>query len=289
VAVTVALTAVAPARADDAGEFSIPGLGVIRAEEIKAPAVTVAELDADLRAVDALFSAGAPVVTVADGVATYTGATNAAGFDALVAAAESNAVVALSIDSLGGEVFWGIKIGELVFARGWDVRVRGVCFSSCANYIFPAGRRKRIAAGGIVGWHGSARQDAVLAARAGVSEMEEFLRKIVPAMLAGFASGGQAAPGRAEMLAGVGAEFARHQTRQRMESALFARIGVDPDSAVYGFLPEAGVPESAGGWTYRIADMAAFGITGVEYHGDGEYPPADKLAFLGLAVAEVKR
>jgi len=286
VAVTVSATV---ARADDAGVFSIPGLGEVSAAEIAAPAVTVDELEADLRLVDALFVAEAPAVAVDDGVARYTGATNAAGFDALAAIAESNAVEVLSIDSLGGEVFWGIKIGELAHARGWDVRVSGVCFSSCANYIFPAGRRKFIDAGGIVGWHGSARQDAVLAARAGVSETEEFLRKIVPAMLAGIAGSGQPAPGRAEMLAGIGAEFARHQTRRRMESAFFARIGVDGDSAVYGFFPESGVPESAGGWTYRIADMAAFGITDVEYRGDGEYPPADKLAFLGLAIATVKR
>lgn len=268
------------------GEFSIPGFGIVRAEEIQAAAVSAAELEADLRELDAVFGAPAPAVSVAGGVASYTGETNAAGFDALAAA--SNAVDTLVVDSLGGEVFWGLKIGELIHARGWEVRVNGVCFSSCANYIFPAGKRKIIAAGGIVGWHGSARQDAVLAARAGISETEEFLRKIIPAMLAGLADSGQAAPPREEMLAGIAAEFARHQTRRRMEAAFFARIGVDPDSAVYGFFPESGVPQNAGGWTYRVKDMAKFGITGVAYRGGGEYPPADKLAFLGLAVAEVK-
>jgi len=250
--------------------------------------VSEAELESDLRALDAAFGAPAPAVSVEGGVASYTGETNAAGFDALTAIAEANTVKTLSIDSLGGEVFWGMKIGELVRARGWDVRVRGVCFSSCANYIFPAGKRKVIDAGGIVGWHGSARQDAVLAAQAGISETEEFLRKIIPAMLAGLADSGQPAPPRAEMLAGIAAEFARHQTRRRMESAFFARIGVDPASAVHGFSPAAGVPQNAGGWTYRLADMAKFGITGVEYLG-GEYPPADKLAFLGLAIATVER
>ncbi|MDD9812518.1 MAG: hypothetical protein OXU71_12600 [Gammaproteobacteria bacterium] len=275
----------------DGDSFSIPGLGLVRAEEIAAPTVSEDQLERDLRALDIAFGAPKPAVTFAGGVASYTGEVNAAGFDALSALAESEAVQTLSVDSLGGEVFWGMKIGELVFARGWDVRVRGICFSSCANYLFPAGKRKIIAAGGIVGWHGSARQDAVLAARAGISEAEEFLRKIVPAMLAGIADSGQPAPRRAEMLAGVSAEFGRHQTRRRMEEAFFARIGVAADSAVYGLRPESGVPQNAGGWTYRLADLAAFGITDVEYLGgnDGDYPPPDKRAFLGLTIATVKR
>jgi len=131
----------------------------------------------------------------------------------------------------------------------------------------------------------------VLAARAGISEAEEFLRKIVPAMLAGIADSGQPAPRREELLAGVSAEFGRHQTRRRMEEAFFARIGVAQDSAVYGLRPESGVPQNAGGWTYRLADLAAFGITDVEYLGgdDGDYPPPDKRAFLGLTIATVKR
>jgi len=276
-----------PARGDD--NYSIPGLGVVRADELNAPEVSEQELEKDLRGLDEMFGAPAPAVSVEGGVVSYTGEVNAAGFDALAAIAARGDIQALSVDSLGGEVFWGMKIGELVFASGWEVRVNGVCFSACANYLFPAGRRKIIEADAVVGWHGSARQDAVLAARAGISETEEFLRKIVPAMLAGLADGGQTAPGREQMLEGIAAEFARHQTRQRMEAAFFQRIGVHPDSAIYGFLPQSGVPETSGGWTYRIADMAQFGITNVEYLGPGDYPPPDKLAFLGLSIATVER
>lgn len=275
-----------PARGDG---FSIPGLGVVRPGEIKAPQVSEAELEKELRALDQAFHAPPPAVSVANGVASYTGEVNAAGFDALAGIARAGGVSALRVDSLGGEVFWGMKIGELVFANGWELRVKSVCFSSCANYIFPAARRKVIAAGSIVGWHGSARQDAVLAERAGISEEEEFLRKIVPAMLAGLADSGQAAPGRAMMLREIAAEFGRHRTRRRMEEAFFKRIGVHPDIAVHGLRSESGVPQASGGWTYRIADLAKFGITNVEYLGRGDYPPPDKLAFLGLTIAIVKR
>lgn len=276
-----------PARGGDG--FSVPGLGVVRPGEIKAPTVSERELEKDLRALEKVFGAAASAVSVANGVASYTGEVNAAGFDALARIARAGGVSALRVDSLGGEVFWGMKIGELVFANGWELRVKGHCFSSCANYIFPAAKRKIIAAGAIVGWHGSARQDAVLAARAGISEEEEFLRKIVPAMLAGLADSGQRAPGRGMMLREIAGELGRHRTRQRMEEAFFERIGVHPDSAVHGLRPESGVPETSGGWTYRIADLAAFGITNVEYLGRGNYPPPDKLAFLGLSIAIVKR
>jgi len=276
-----------PARGDDG--FSIPGLGVVRADDIKAPEVSEQELEQDMRSLEEAFGAPKPAVSVEGGVASYTGEVNAAGFDALAAIAAGGDVSALSVDSLGGEVFWGMKIGELVFAGGWEVRVRGICFSSCANYIFPAGKRKIIDAGAIVGWHGSARQDAVLAARAGISEEQEFLRKIVPAMLAGLADSGQDAPGREMMLEGIASELGRHRTRRRMETAFFERIGVHSDSAVYGFLPESGVPETSGGWTYRIPDLAQFGITNVEYLGPGDYPPPDKLALLGLSIATLNR
>jgi hypothetical protein len=59
------------------------------------------------------------------------------------------------LDSPGGGVESAIRIANLVRDNGLDVEVVGDCFSSCANYIFPAGKSKTISALGIVAWHGN--------------------------------------------------------------------------------------------------------------------------------------
>ena len=62
----------------------------------------------------------------------------------------------VQITSGGGDVVSAIEIATSIFDQGMDVEIQGGCFSSCANYIFPAGRHKIIDAQGIVGWHGNA-------------------------------------------------------------------------------------------------------------------------------------
>jgi hypothetical protein len=61
----------------------------------------------------------------------------------------------LVIDSTGGEVEAGIALGQWVNDNNIDVIVEGYCLSSCANYVFPAGRQKIIRPGAVVGWHGN--------------------------------------------------------------------------------------------------------------------------------------
>ncbi|MCV2350661.1 hypothetical protein [Paucibacter sp. Y2R2-4] len=64
-------------------------------------------------------------------------------------------IATLVMASGGGDVDAAIEIAEIVFRRGINVEVQVMCMSSCANYIFPAGRTKTIAPGAIVGWHGN--------------------------------------------------------------------------------------------------------------------------------------
>ena len=61
----------------------------------------------------------------------------------------------LVIDSAGGEVEAGIKLGQWLHSRGMDVTVKGVCLSSCANYVFTAGKHKTVLPGSVVAWHGN--------------------------------------------------------------------------------------------------------------------------------------
>jgi hypothetical protein len=42
----------------------------------------------------------------------------------------------------GGDGFTAMAIGLLIHRHNWDVEVVGLCASSCANFIFPAGKTK---------------------------------------------------------------------------------------------------------------------------------------------------
>ena len=55
----------------------------------------------------------------------------------------------------GGLVEPSIEIAREIHDRGLEVEVVGDCFSSCANYIFPAGKTKVISGLGVVAWHGN--------------------------------------------------------------------------------------------------------------------------------------
>lgn len=48
----------------------------------------------------------------------------------------------LVISSTGGEVEAGIELGLWVFRQKLTLQVRDSCFSSCANYVFPAAVKK---------------------------------------------------------------------------------------------------------------------------------------------------
>lgn len=55
----------------------------------------------------------------------------------------------------GGLVEPSLAIANEIRTLKIDVEVVGNCFSSCANYIFPAGATKTISGLGVVAWHGN--------------------------------------------------------------------------------------------------------------------------------------
>ena len=58
------------------------------------------------------------------------------------------------LNSGGGDTYDGVQIGRVLHSAGVEIRVRGFCLSSCANYLFTAGQKK-IIEDGIVGFHGN--------------------------------------------------------------------------------------------------------------------------------------
>lgn len=75
------------------------------------------------------------------------------------------------LNSGGGYTYEAIQIGMILKDAEVNVVVNGLCLSSCANYLFTAGRQKTIV-DGIVGFHGNTR---TLSVQEGVEENSEVL------------------------------------------------------------------------------------------------------------------
>ena len=134
----------------------------------------------------------------------------------------------LVIRSQGGLVGPALDMGEALFARGLDVEVQESCLSSCANYVFPAGRNKVLSGPLAVGWHGNMAHVLYRAARGEETWSEPDLAQ-------------------ARLLA-------------QREEAFYRRIGVDGFLCWFGKLPPYSVDEF---YTLAPQDMGRFGITGV--------------------------
>ena len=199
---------------------------------------------------------------------------------------QEDQITAIQINSGGGITDQGMLIGEWIFDHELDVIVDEICFSSCANYIFPAGKNKIIEEDAIVGWHGSEQQDPFIAAGYGIT-LEELYGRNYDEMKE-----------RGETLYGeTKEEFVRSvmeadEYDEVDEPEYLDKIGVNLYLMVYGFLPEQfdyyySDDTHFGGWTFSIEDMAKFGVDNVTYEGEGLYPSGKALENFPLAVFDV--
>jgi hypothetical protein len=183
-----------------------------------------------------------------DGAAiAYRGELTEQGFATLQKLAQGRTIDALVVDSAGGEIVTGMDFGYWVLARQLSVVVDGVCLSSCANYVFTAGRKKSILPGSVVAWHGSAEQPGLL------DQMHAEAQKAVKAR--------KLPPGKeAEELVRVRQANVDYLTGAILKQGeFFHRVGVDEyvtriGNEVYGL---------RGFYYLSVEDMARFGIRDV--------------------------
>lgn len=183
---------------------------------------------------------GAEVSVSAD-TAWYSGSISAEQNQQFFEAVEGKAVKRLVITSDGGEVAAGIALGLWVFENNLDIEVPEYCLSSCANYVFPAGRHKFIGEGAVVAWHGNYHH----LEQTGLWEDEVAGRME--------RHGEDAATARAQVRGEV-------DRLVRLEQDFFARIGVDEYLCWVGKMPPYNVPDY---YFLSARDMARFGVTHV--------------------------
>lgn len=187
---------------------------------------------------------------------------SSAVFDAAVASVPPRQLTRMVISSGGGDTVAGRSIGAWVRDRALVVEVDVICFSSCANYVFPAGRARVIRADAFVGWHGNERQFEVLAARRGVSLAEEMGRYVPPS-----ASPADKAAFLQEFLRSIAV------TRQA-EADFYASLGLNDAFAVCAVgdaLERRPGYTGQKGWGFSLEDMARLGLQHTVYLGPGRY------------------
>lgn len=153
----------------------------------------------------------------------------------------------LIINSSGGDVAAAMQLGSVVRELDLDVEVQEACVSSCANYVFSAGRKKQVADGALVVWHGSVMQKDL-------RDMVERYR-----LLSGLREN-ELSDEQKTWLQGNGMISQKLAGLQQIQAEYFSSIGVDERITRLGQEP---VPV-AEAWTVTASTMQAFGITNVE-------------------------
>lgn len=190
-------------------------------------------------------------VTVSGKTVVFQGLIYAATVDEFVQAVEQYDAKRVLIASGGGHVAPALRMARVIHERGMDVEVFGLCFSSCANYIFPAGKNKSITSLGIVGWHGN------------IQHLLHLHRS-----------------GKAPI---TGTFLEEATTLAAQEAEFYKNIGVDSFITWFGKLPPYNVRD-----TYFLApnDMARFGIRDVAVRAD--YAQTDLAPYNAAGVEKVR-
>ena len=161
-------------------------------------------------------------------------------------------VTLLSISSPGGILDAGIRLGRWVRQKNADVRVTFFCASACANYVFPAGKRKIIARDGLVMWHGGTQEWEF------TEVLDEYRKQVALAM--------RPDPDPyARFAAATLRRYAMVADQRDMEAGFFKEIGFDGALVVLGSQP---VHYDTGWWTATVGVMEKYGIRDVEAPAD---------------------
>ena len=181
----------------------------------------------------------AHVERVGDAI-VFEGRIDARSGAAFVQLAQEPGVTRVVITSNGGLVAPALDMGDAVHAHHLDVEVPDACLSSCANYVFPAGRHKILGRPDAVGWHGNMAHVLWLARTRQARWSEE--------------------------------EMAQARVLARREAGFYARIGADGFICWFGKIPPYDIDEF---YALSPADMKRFGIRAVTVRRTSS-PPAPR-------------
>jgi hypothetical protein len=199
-------------------------------------------------------------------------------------------------DSLGGNGPAALALAILIHRHNWDVEVVGLCASSCANYIFPAGKTKYLTSQSLPVFHGGPRQKNLL----------EFAEQVDRGLPGNGAPVNSLKPGREgkegymswdpnrsaadeEVLEFLGMDTnstAVERLRQFMNASdkFYQELGINPLLPEYGQLggyEPLYKSDKYKGFLYRLDSLRKLGIRNIELK-DGEWQPERNPEYQGV-------
>lgn len=156
---------------------------------------------------------------------------------------QNRSIKRLNLRSFGGDIIPSIKFARWIRDNKVDVEINEICFSSCANYLFPAGINKYISEKDLIGWHGGAYQVTFDTMQFDDPEAKKAL------------------------------ELYMTESR-KMETELYQYLGVNPKLPTMG-QEDAYRCQKNGeqGWYYSVSDLNKLGVDNIVLT-DGQWNPA---------------
>lgn len=144
--------------------------------------------------------------------------------------AQGHDIKTLNVRSEGGVIDDAMYFAHWIRDGQINVEINELCFSSCANYIFPAGVIKYISERDLIGWHGGAFQKNI--------EFRDYAEK---------------------------QQFQLYIRKARKkEVSLYSRLGIDPRLPTIGQEDEYFCQNNGElGWFYSVEDLTSLGITNI--------------------------
>ena len=205
----------------------------------------------------------------------YHGEINESRYEKLKSITDENPNInMLEIASTGEDTKSGKDIGKIVFDRKLDVVVDAICFSSCANYIFPSGVEKFIKENSFVGWHGSEFQYDVLSEIYGESPKALLKNAIAESC-------------NKDWSCSISDEYVQNEYELIIsgledEEGFFDMIGIDKNVTLNGLYTLT--DSECIVWTHSISNMAMYGIDNVSYLSDMPYSDEATLEEYGICL-----
>lgn len=181
---------------------------------------------------------------------------------ALIDASKDNVDIReFSIVSLGGDVKSAIRLANWIKLRNMDVRVRDVCFSACANYVFFAGNKKIIEDYAFVAWHGDVFQ----------KNFRELIQKYEEILGEKNLNNKFLNDEDEEFIFKNRIKYDSLKDLQRMHVDFYSSVGVNDDIGKVGQEP---IVYKSDGWTVTLKLMEFYGVKNVvasEGYAKGNY------------------
>lgn len=145
---------------------------------------------------------------------------------------QNPSIQTLYINSLGGEIGVGMDLGNLIYDHQLNVEVGKYCFSSCSNYVFPAGHIKYLNMRSQLGWHGGSLQKIDDSDIDTPAKKQVYLNYIGPI--------------------------------QQKEAAFFKRVKTQQAITILGQQAQY-KGNNCAGWRYTLKKMKSLGIENIRY------------------------